>query len=303
MLSERNQWRVRRIVAGLYWSVAATLVVIVIPPVMMDAFPKASPAAAGLAFAISAILNACLGFSVANPDVPLPGSRKEGIRARSGLYGLLLGLVLGDGASAFLAHGPALRTASVAMFACSGADMLGAVVLFAAFIAGLLGRTPTVLFTDARGWQTGAVAHREIGDGARFEDAAEQFREFLQDHGGAGPLAWITPGDVRLWFGQLLIRPSAEAEARARRVFDEANRRGAGVAIESLARLDHSICCAVAATEGDAGTGAPGQKPLLTLKVREQLATAAEPTSFQWRCATRLASKQSQAAVRQLFSA
>ena len=81
MLSERNQWRVRRIVAGLYWSVAATLVVIVIPPVMMDAFPEASPAAAGLAFAISAILNACLGFSVANPDVPLPGSRKEGIRA------------------------------------------------------------------------------------------------------------------------------------------------------------------------------------------------------------------------------
>ena len=303
MLSERNQWRVRRIAAGLYWSVAATLVVIVIPPVMMDASRGASPAGAALGFAISAILNACLGFSVANPDVPLPGSRKEGIRARSGLYGLLLGLVLLDGASAFLAHGPALRTASVAMFACSGADMLGAVVLFAAFVADLLGRTPTVLFTDARGWQTGAVAHREIGDGARFEDAAEQFREFLQDHGGAGPLAWITPGDVRLWFGQLLIRPSAEAEARARRVFDEANRRGAGVAIESLARLDHSICCAVAATEGDAGTGAPGQKPLLTLKVREQLATAAEPTSFQWRCATRLASKQSQAAVRQLFSA
>ena len=297
MLSERNQWRVRRIAAGLYWSVAATLVVIVIPPVMMDAFP------AGLACVISAILHACLGFSVANPDVPLPGSRKEGIRARSGLYGLLLGLMLGDGASEFLANGPALRTASVAMFACSGADMLGAVVLFAAFVADLLGRTPTVLFTDARGWQTGAVAHREIGDSARFEDAAEQFREFLQDHGGAGPLAWITPGDVRLWFGQLLIRPSAEAEARARRVFDEANRRGAGVAIESLARLDHSICCAVAATEGDAGTGAPGQKPLLTLKVREQLATAADPTSFQWRCATRLASKQSQAAVRQLFSA
>jgi hypothetical protein len=257
---------------------------------MMDALP-----AAGLVFAISAILNACLGFSVANPDVPLPGSRKEGIRARSGLYGLLLGLVLGESASEFLAQGPALRTASVAMFACSGADMLGAVVLFAAFVADLLGRTPTVLFTDARGCQTGAVAHREIGDGARFEDAAEQFREFLQDHGGAGPLAWITPGDVRLWFGQLLIRPSAEAEARARRVFD--------VAIESLARLDHSICCAVAATEGDAGTGAPGPKPLLTLKVREQLAIAAEPTSFQWRCATRLASKQSQAAVRQLFSA
>ena len=297
-MSERNQWRVRRIGAGLYWSVAATLVVIVIPPVMMDALP-----AAGLVFAISAILNACLGFSVANPDVPLPGSRKEGIRARSGLYGLLLGLVLGESASEFLAQGPALRTASVAMFACSGADMLGAVVLFAAFVADLLGRTPTVLFTDARGCQTGAVAHREIGDGARFEDAAEQFREFLQDHGGAGPLAWITPGDVRLWFGQLLIRPSAEAEARARRVFDEANRRGADVAIESLARLDHSICCAVAATEGDAGTGAPGPKPLLTLKVREQLAIAAEPTSFQWRCATRLASKQSQAAVRQLFSA
>jgi hypothetical protein len=77
-----------------------------------------------------------------------------------------------------------------------------------------------------------------------FEEAVEQFREFLRTQGHSGPLQWITPDDVAFWCGELFVLPRSDAEAHARHVFNRAQGRGFGVSMEAI-----GICFFVFAPE------------------------------------------------------
>src|SRR5208283_2315783 len=83
----------------------------------------------------------------------------------------------------------------------------------------------------------------------RFADANEQFRRFLFDQGNFDPIVWITPSDLLWWGNTLLIRPRTEATVEAEQIFNEATERGYGIALDAVARLDHSICCFVFAPD------------------------------------------------------
>jgi hypothetical protein len=109
--------------AGLYLVVAATLVVVVIPAVARDTSPHATPGPAVKGFIVSVVLHGFLGAFM------LWRTRGGKLPVGAGVFGLLLGLPLLVGASAF-AH---MHLAAIALWACTGIDFLvGAAFLAAA---------------------------------------------------------------------------------------------------------------------------------------------------------------------------
>jgi len=134
-----------------------------------------------------------------------------------------------------------------------------------------------------------------------FEQAVEQLREFLLKQGHTGPLQWIAPGDVAFWCGEFLIRPRSGAEAHAQRVFNRGQERGFGVSIEAVAKLDHSICCFVFAPDNPEEAGRCFVAPPLTMKVRQDLRSAQEPSRLLWWAATTLRSSRTQSGALQFF--
>jgi hypothetical protein len=134
-----------------------------------------------------------------------------------------------------------------------------------------------------------------------FDEAVEKFREFLRTQGHSGPLQWIAPGDVAFWCGELLIRPKIDAEAHAHHVFNRAQERGFGVSIEAIAKLDHSICCFVFAPDNAEDAARSFVAPPLTMKVRQDLRPAQEPSGFLWWAATTLRSTNARRRDLQVF--
>jgi len=118
------------IAAWLLFAAAALVVLAVIPPVLADTFPRAAPERAAGAFRVNVVLNALLGAALL-----VAAWRRSGavLPVSAGLLSLLLGAALLDAASAFTAHGPALRGAVIACFASSACDLAaGATALAAA---------------------------------------------------------------------------------------------------------------------------------------------------------------------------
>ena len=135
----------------------------------------------------------------------------------------------------------------------------------------------------------------------QFVDAIEQFQRFLGDQGHSGPLVWITPSDL-MWSGRtLLIQPRAEATAESERMFYQAAERGYGVALEAVARVDHSICCFVFVPDDAEDAASNFVAPPLTMKVRQELRSAEQPGPFRWWLIQKLASKRTQIRALQFF--
>lgn len=134
-----------------------------------------------------------------------------------------------------------------------------------------------------------------------FGQAVEQFREFLHTQGHSGPLLWIGPGDVAFWWGELLIRPQIGAEAHAKDVFNWASDRGVGASIEGVAMLDHSICCFVFAPDNAEDAAASFVAPPVTMKVRQNLQSARNPSSLLWWAARTMGSTRARSRALQFF--
>jgi hypothetical protein len=134
-----------------------------------------------------------------------------------------------------------------------------------------------------------------------FEQSVEQFREFLRTQGHSGPLLWIRPNDVAFWCGELLIRPRIVAEAHAKEVFERALERGFGVSVEAVAKLDHSICCFVFAPDDQEDAADSFVAPPLTMKVRQDLKHAQQPSRLLWWAATTMRSTGARSRVLQFF--
>jgi hypothetical protein len=138
MVSEAGWRRILRVGAGIFFAIAATLVVVVIPPMRTDTFPQATPDRAIPAFIVIAILHVLLGGALLAAVSPrLRGVTGRLLLGAMGLLGLLFGLALQDAAAAYAGHGPGMLVATVALFACVGGDLIaGALALAAAFLRG-----------------------------------------------------------------------------------------------------------------------------------------------------------------------
>ena len=121
-------WRiVLRAGAGLYLVVAAILVVVVIPAVAKDTSPHATPGPAVKAFIVSVAIHVFVAAFM------LWRTRGGKLPVVAGVFGLILGLFLLAPASGFAHHGPAMRLAAIALWACTGIDfVVGAASLVAA---------------------------------------------------------------------------------------------------------------------------------------------------------------------------
>lgn len=115
-----------------------------------------------------------------------------------------------------------------------------------------------------------------------FEEATTQFRDFLTQQGHPGKLLWITPKDVAIRWGELLVRPRVEAETESADLFADADAAGFGVSLEAVARLGDCMCCFVwkPRSADDAVHRMVG--PPLTMKVRTELRVGREPSAMEW---------------------
>jgi Co/Zn/Cd efflux system component len=124
MIGENTQRSLRLIASGFVIAVPAILAVLVIPLVLRDAYPRAMPGRAGVAFAVTALLHALLGIWA------FRSSRlTKTISIWVGIFALLLGLALVDAGFAFAEH-PAMLIATAAIFLCVLSDAVASVLIF-----------------------------------------------------------------------------------------------------------------------------------------------------------------------------
>ena len=121
----------------------------------------------------------------------------------------------------------------------------------------------------------------------RFVEATDRFTTFLNNQGHPGPLVWIKPSDL-LWFGdRFLLRPGAN-ETAVEEEFNVGIKKGCGVSLEAVARLDQSICCFLLVPKDAEDAALNFVTPPLTMKVRDPLKPAEQSGCFQWWVARRV---------------
>ncbi len=129
MIGKDTQRRLRLIASGLVIAVPGMIAVVVIPLVLRDTFPQATPGPASVAFAVSALLHALLGIWAFRSSRPT-----KTISIWVGIFALLLGLILLDAGFAYAGH-PAMLIATAAIFLCILSDAVASALIFAlAFI-------------------------------------------------------------------------------------------------------------------------------------------------------------------------
>jgi hypothetical protein len=118
---------------GLLVGVATTVLLGVIPSVLTDTSPKATPNSAATGFAIVVILNLLIGLALLVPIRWRSVGAGKVLVVTTGSLGLLLGLMLLDGGAAFAGR-PGMRAVAIACFGCGAVNLgAGALALAAAF--------------------------------------------------------------------------------------------------------------------------------------------------------------------------
>ena len=129
--------RMLLVCAFLFVSVSFLVALGVIPAVRSDSYPGAASGAAVPAFWVIIVLYL---LSAATCVVIAIRSKERGRTSRSilvalGLFVLLLGITLADGAHAYRSHGPSMQTASTLLYVCTAVVFLaGALVVALAFL-------------------------------------------------------------------------------------------------------------------------------------------------------------------------
>lgn len=111
---------------GLIAAVALLLVAVVIPYVFLDTYPGATPDRAVPAISITAIVHLLIAAALLwTLRVDKRGRRiNKELLVASGIIPIVLGLIIIDGAFAYLEH-PGMLVASISMFVCVGFDVIG----------------------------------------------------------------------------------------------------------------------------------------------------------------------------------
>ena len=127
-MSSGSVWRLLlRVGAGIFFGIAATLVVVVIPPVLAATSPLAARGFL-VGMIVIAILQALLG---ATQLVAIRRGSKA-LFGTVGVLGLVLCLVCLDGAAHYSSERHDVAVAAVGLFVCVGGDLLAGVLALAA---------------------------------------------------------------------------------------------------------------------------------------------------------------------------
>ena len=120
---------------GLVIMVALLLTLIVIPYIIFDKSPQAEPLGAVFGTLLTVILHLPIfyGFREAIISNKRNGHLKKIVFIGSGIGLLLLGLIIMDGAFAFMGHAH-MHFTSIIMFICVCCDFLAAVIAFTALL-------------------------------------------------------------------------------------------------------------------------------------------------------------------------
>jgi len=131
--NETIKRRMLFVVAGLIILGSLILPLFVIPSVRADATPGATPERAVPAMWVIVIIQ--LVFVATLIKVIFDNQRRgeaipNGLLIGTGVVLIILSLVLYDGASAYLGHGPGMHKAAISMLICIGCDFFAAVTAF-----------------------------------------------------------------------------------------------------------------------------------------------------------------------------
>lgn len=133
MINETVLRRILYVGTGLIIVVALILAFMVIPSIRMDTSPQATPERAvhgiWVVIIIHLLIVALLIWTIL---VNQRGGRiSKGLLVTAGVVLILLGLMVLDGASAYLGHpGPGMHRVAISMFVCVGCDFMSGVLAF-----------------------------------------------------------------------------------------------------------------------------------------------------------------------------
>jgi hypothetical protein len=127
--------RLRQVAAAMMLTSAALIAFGVVPSVRADHFPQASSGDAIPVFRVIVAIELFLALAaVAASRVDSSQARHRSLSVAAGVVSVLLGLLLIDAAAAYAGHGPGMRGAVVALWACVGLGVAaGASMLVSTF--------------------------------------------------------------------------------------------------------------------------------------------------------------------------
>lgn len=114
-------------------AVCLILAFIVIPPVSRDTWSKAAPEQAAFGIGVVVFIHLLIVTALISSIISTlrGGLISKGLLIASGVALVLLGLLISDGAGAFLGHpGPEMHRAAVLMFYCVGFDIIAGLLAF-----------------------------------------------------------------------------------------------------------------------------------------------------------------------------
>ena len=133
MINETVLRRILYVGTGLIIAVALILAFIVIPSVRMDTSPQATPEKAVPAIWVVVIIHLLIVAALIWTILVIQrvGRINKGLLIASGVVLILLGLIISDGASAYLGHpGPGMHRVGISMFICVGCNFITSVLAF-----------------------------------------------------------------------------------------------------------------------------------------------------------------------------
>lgn len=133
--------RLRQLATAMMLTSAALIAFGVIPSVRADSFPQASSGDAIPVFWVIVVIDlflALAAFAASRVDSSQAGHRSLPVAA--GVVSVLLGLLLIDAAAAYAGHGPGMRGAVVALWACVGLGLAAGASMIVSTFRRLHGR-------------------------------------------------------------------------------------------------------------------------------------------------------------------
>ena len=125
--------RVLLISSLIFVVVAVILAIGVIPPVRADTYPGVDHDKVTKVFLVIIGLHLLIAFAVFSIAKRALGAYRSALFA-IGLFVIIIGLILADGASAYQDHGPTMQAASILLFICTAIDCLaGMTVIITGF--------------------------------------------------------------------------------------------------------------------------------------------------------------------------
>lgn len=136
--------RLREVAAAMMLTSAALIAFGIIPSLRADKFPRASSGDAIPVFWVIVFIDVLLAVvAFAASRVDSSQAQPRSLSVATGVVSVLLGLLLIDAAAAYAGHGPSMRGAVVALWACVGLGLAAGTAMLVSTFRRLHGKPGT----------------------------------------------------------------------------------------------------------------------------------------------------------------